>query len=181
MDLDQNKVSTFCGTGESGHVDGSCQKAKLNFPQKLSLDISSSRRILYVTELNDCVRAIDLVNRDIFTFCGGFKSKNGLKDGHASDALMNFPYGMVKMDSISFGITESDNHSLRVMTLKDSEKKDSLSPAKSEKTSESPDKNLKDSTHPAQQPKFNQSTYNMLLTVSQSSSSSVTETVLELI
>jgi hypothetical protein len=87
-------VSTLCGTGESGLVDGSCSKAKLNFPQKLCLDISNER-ILYVTELNDCIRAIDLLTREIFTFCGGFKQTNGLKDGIGSEALMNFPYGIV--------------------------------------------------------------------------------------
>lgn len=35
IDLATNKVSTVCGNGEPGHVDGPCVKSKLNFPQKI--------------------------------------------------------------------------------------------------------------------------------------------------
>ena len=72
VDLDLGKVTTLCGSGESGHVDGPCLIAKLNFPQKLALDISNNSKILYITELNDCVRVVDLIKREIYTLCGGF-------------------------------------------------------------------------------------------------------------
>lgn len=49
---------------------------------------------MLVSELNDCIRAIDLQKREIYTLCGGFDNKNGLKDGDGQDCLMNFPYGM---------------------------------------------------------------------------------------
>lgn len=98
LDLDSQKVSTLCGTGivgDPGHIDGSCSRSKLNFPQKLVLEITNDKKMLYITELNDCIRAVDLGKREIETICGGFQSKNGLKDGDGQEALMNFPYGIV--------------------------------------------------------------------------------------
>ena len=74
-----------------------------------------------MTELNDCVRAVDLIRREIETVCAGFQHKNGLKDGDAREALMNFPYGIAEVEAGKrYVITESDNHSLRVLDLVDS-------------------------------------------------------------
>lgn len=121
LDLQTQKVSTLCGSGlvgEPGHIDGPCVKSKLNFPQKIALEITNEKRMLYITELNDCIRVVDLVKKEIFTLCGGLKSKNGLKDGDGKDALMNFPYGIAQIETgKKFAITESDNHSLRILDL----------------------------------------------------------------
>lgn len=115
------KVSTLCGNGEPGHVDGPCNKAKLNFPQKIEIEVNQyGERIVYVTELNDCVRAIDLVKKEVYTICGGFSNKNGFKDGDGKTALMNFPYGIVMTEKGKFLITESDNHSIRILDIKSS-------------------------------------------------------------
>ena len=51
-----------------------------------------------VTELNDCVRAVDLGKREVYTVCGGWHDKNGFKDGDGKDTLMNFPYGLVEIE-----------------------------------------------------------------------------------
>jgi hypothetical protein len=37
--------------------------------------------MLLITELNDCIRCVDLNKKEVFTLCGGFYSKNGFKDG----------------------------------------------------------------------------------------------------
>ena len=84
----------------------------------MALDISNHKKTLYITELNDCVRVVDLIKREVYTLCGGFESKNGLKDGSGNEALMNFPYGLVKIDQSTIVLTESDNHSLRMLKIK---------------------------------------------------------------
>jgi hypothetical protein len=72
VDFSSNKVSTLCGTLEAGHVDGPCSSAKLNFPQKLAImTTKGGAKLLLVSELNDCIRCIDLSKREIYTLCGG--------------------------------------------------------------------------------------------------------------
>ena len=50
---------------------------------------------------------------------------------------MNFPYGMVKIDQSTIVLTESDNHSLRILKIKQEPlfKTEYPSPAKSERKS----------------------------------------------
>jgi hypothetical protein len=47
-----------------------------------------------VTELNDCVRGIDLESKKVFTLCGGVNGHNGMKDGIGRESWFNFPYGI---------------------------------------------------------------------------------------
>ena len=55
----------------------------------------NGQELVFVTELNDCVRVIDLQRREVSTLCGGFNGKNGFKDGDGDQALFNFPYGIL--------------------------------------------------------------------------------------
>ena len=51
------------------------------------------------------------------TLCGAMRGKNGFKDGDGRDALFNFPYGIAILDNNTLLLTESDNHSLRKISL----------------------------------------------------------------
>jgi hypothetical protein len=74
--------------------------------------------MLYVTELNDCVRAIDLIKNEVFTLCGSGNGENGFIDGDSKTAMFNFPYGVTSLDyGKSLAITESDNHCIRIIDI----------------------------------------------------------------
>jgi len=65
-----------------GHQDGPCSKATFKFPQKIRCWADEENKLLYVTELNDCIRVIDLVKRTVYTFAGGMGTlQSGFADG----------------------------------------------------------------------------------------------------
>ena len=90
-------------------MDGDCKQALLNFPQKIAM---LGKATVLVSELNDCVRAVQLGGR-VETVAG--QGGSGWRDGDL--ALMNFPYGMCLTDDCTLALTESDNHSIRLLHL----------------------------------------------------------------
>ena len=60
IDQETEEVTTLCGLGDPGHIDGACTQTKFNIPKRLALNLTSEYKALFVTELNDCVRVIDL-------------------------------------------------------------------------------------------------------------------------
>jgi len=70
------------GTGEAGHQDGPCLKATFKFPQKIKCWADEKNKLLFVTELNDAIRVIDLMKRNVYTFAGNLGTlQNGFLDG----------------------------------------------------------------------------------------------------
>ena len=72
---------------------------------------------LIVTDLNDCIRGIDLETKKVYTLSGSLNGKNGHKDGDDNKTLFNFPYGLTEVGHGTFLVTESDNHSIRQIHL----------------------------------------------------------------
>ena len=59
------EVTTLAGGGEQGYRNGHCLEAKFNFPQKLCF--LANKNQLFVTELNDCIRVIDMHTFQVHT------------------------------------------------------------------------------------------------------------------
>eukprot|EP00743_Colponemidia_sp_Colp-15_P012139 GILK01013715.1.p1 GENE.GILK01013715.1~~GILK01013715.1.p1 ORF type:complete len:679 (+),score=127.77 GILK01013715.1:39-2039(+) len=114
VDMEDSVISTFAGTGEVGHRDGELGQALFKYPMKLALDLKRKR--LFVTELNDCVRMIDLVKRNVCTVAG--KLVSGFADGSGSVSMFNFPLG-IAVDPINTNlyIADSDNNTIRKIKL----------------------------------------------------------------
>ena len=66
-----------------------------------------------ISELNDCIRVLDLRDLSVSTLCGSLTGQNGLKDGLGEESLLNFPYGLVSIDDNTLIVSEFDNHLLR--------------------------------------------------------------------
>ena len=76
-----------------------------------------STQYLLVTELNDCIRAIDLDAHTVVTLCGSTTGRNGLKDGPGEKSLFNFPYGITSMSDDTVMVSEADNRALRSIQI----------------------------------------------------------------
>lgn len=105
-----------------GHQDGPCTRALFKFPQKLRCWADEENKLLYVTELNDCVRVVDLLKRTVHTFAGNMGTlQSGFVDGAGEASLFNFPYGIDVLDENTVVVSDSDNHSLRMVTITERE------------------------------------------------------------
>ena len=63
VDLNSSQVTKICGSGivgDPGHNDGDAKFSKLNFPQKICLTRIKGRPSLLISELNDCIRILDV-------------------------------------------------------------------------------------------------------------------------
>eukprot|EP00347_Sterkiella_histriomuscorum_P008023 403346666 len=188
IDLETLQVtSTLCGSGiigDPGHQDGALVKTKLNFPQKVIFSQSNENCLLFITELNDCIRVVDLNSKQMFTLCGGFESKNGLRDGDSKTALLNFPYGIVEIEKGNkYALTESDNHSLRIIKLevKANQQQQSAQQLLSQSSDNLQTSLQNNQKYSPRSTKFNQATYDMLNSVQNSSGKAISETVLDLV
>ena len=107
------------------------------------------------------MRALDLSKKELFTIAGG--GQNGMRDGQGNQALMNFPYGLTQVGPMKVAMSESDNHSIRMLEITP-KAIDEITPPKIDIPQ-----------------KFSSTTYSMLYSVAKSSASAITETVLELV
>ena len=57
-------------------------KATLKFPQKIKYWADEHNKLIYVTELNDSIRIIDLMKKCVYTLAGNLSNlQNGFLDG----------------------------------------------------------------------------------------------------
>jgi hypothetical protein len=116
VDLHQGVVQTFAGCGVAGHADGELSSARFKFPQKLTLE--SSRGCLYVTELNDCIRCISLVERSVTTVAGTVGVPSEV-DGIGVEAQFSFPYGLtVNSNGTKVFVADTDGQTIRQMEVR---------------------------------------------------------------
>jgi sugar lactone lactonase YvrE len=90
----QGNIITLAGTYEPGFAgdDGQATAAKLDTPLGMALDAAGN---IYIADsANDRIRKIDVVTKKITTVAGGGSPADGIGDGPAAGAKLEFPTGL---------------------------------------------------------------------------------------
>lgn len=104
-------VSTFCGTGVLGNLDGNASMAQFNKPALICFDGIDT---FYVTDSgNHNVRKVDLLG-NVSTYAG--TSVPGAVDGNASSASFRDLTGIVAKNKDELFIADYGNHKIRKIT-----------------------------------------------------------------
>lgn len=91
MNLSDNKVFRFAGTGSEGIKDGNLKEATFSQPSGLA----KKNNIIYVADPEaSAIREIDLKNKKVKTILGQGLFKFGDKDGNLTDALLQHCVGL---------------------------------------------------------------------------------------
>lgn len=116
INLENARVTTFVGNGESGFVDGVGTNARVFNPQSLTMDSPNRRMFLSDTD-NHAIRIIDLPDGKVTTLAGG---KKGLLDGLGKKAKFYHPTGLA-YDSHTGTLYVADhyNHVIRTVRISD--------------------------------------------------------------
>lgn len=124
IDLHMRLVQTIAGApGEPGHADGPGRSARFKYPQKLALDARRER--LFISELNDCIRVLDLRDETVHTL-SGVSAVAGYADGALASAQFSFPSGLAWDDYSSvLYVADSDNQCIRAVKLPPDDERDS--------------------------------------------------------
>ena len=114
IDIATGVVSTVAGdrAAGAGFQDGFFAQARFKFPQKVSFDARARR--CFVTDLNDCVRVLDLSDGVVSTVAGS--GLTGHQDGFGSSAQFDYPCGIALADGMAL-VCDSGNHCLRSVQL----------------------------------------------------------------
>ncbi|MHB1922162.1 MAG: IPT/TIG domain-containing protein [Chitinophagaceae bacterium] len=99
-------VSTFAGSGVQGHLDGLGNLAEFNGPSRLTFDQTGN---LFVTDYPN-IRKIT-PDGMVTTFAGD--GQNGYRNGSASTAEFNFPFGITSDGRGNLYITDINNNNIR--------------------------------------------------------------------
>jgi len=107
-------VSTLAGhTFVSGDADGTGNMAYFNFPTGLAADESN----LYVADsFSHTIRRVELKSGEVTTLAGTADQK-GSADGVGKDARFDGPQGLAVDRAGNLFVTDSENHTLRKITL----------------------------------------------------------------
>jgi sugar lactone lactonase YvrE len=112
LDLQTRFVTTFCGNGFAGSVDGPAHVASLDQPIGLAFDSDGT---LYVSELSNAVRRIDTTG-NISSFAGGDSSK--FRDGTGVDARFAKPRGLaLDAQHRILYVADTENFRIRAIAL----------------------------------------------------------------
>lgn len=121
LDLDNNEISTFAGSGREARIDGAVLKAGFAQPSGLA----ASGETLYVADSeSNIIRAIDLVSQQVNTLVGGDLFEFGDVDGKGDDVRLQHPLGLFPQgekiliaDTYNHKIKELDPRKQSVKTL----------------------------------------------------------------
>ncbi len=109
LDLDNNYISNFIGSGLEGIFDGPFSASSLAKP----CGIAIINQIMYIADANSsAVRAADLKSHILSTLIGKGLYSFGYIDGHFSDALLLHPTGIDAIKSRLF-IADTYNNAIR--------------------------------------------------------------------
>jgi len=109
LDLAQNEVSTFAGSGREARLDGSLKEA--GFAQSSGMAIIG--QTLYVADAeSNIIRAIDLVAGQVKTLVGGDLFEFGDVDGTGDDVRLQHPLGLVTYGD-KLLIADTYNHKIK--------------------------------------------------------------------
>lgn len=104
-------VSTFCGSGVAGNIDGDAFTARFNKPAVITFDGIDT---FYVTDdSNHNVRKVDLLG-NVSTFAG--IGVNGATDGLASTSSFKSLTGIIANNKDELFIADYGNHKIRKIT-----------------------------------------------------------------
>ena len=114
--LNERRVETLCGNGNSGYFDGSFEESMFNFPFDISFN--SLTEDLYVSDsCNHIIRVISLKDRRVFTLCGT-PQVFGFANGTHNQAKFDTPGGL-GLD-INFNwlyVCDEENRMIRKISL----------------------------------------------------------------
>ena len=103
-------VSTLAGSaGIPGSADGTGINATFNSPLGM---VVKGNNLFVADSVNNTIRQIDLVNRQVTTLAGNAISPPGFADGSGTIARFNNPSG-ITTDGISLYVTDTGNNSIR--------------------------------------------------------------------
>ena len=109
LDLEQQKVSTFAGSGREARLDGPLLEAGFAQPSGLTTDGKS----LFVADSeSNIIRAIDLRSGQVKTVVGGDLFEFGDIDGSGDDVRLQHPLGLFALDGKVL-IADTYNHKIK--------------------------------------------------------------------
>jgi thiol-disulfide isomerase/thioredoxin/sugar lactone lactonase YvrE len=114
LDLDNDTVSTFAGSGREARRDGSLLEAGFAQPSGMAI----IGETLYVADSeSNIIRAIDLVNGQVKTLVGGDLFEFGDVDGTVDDVLLQHQLGLLANGDKLF-IADTYNHKIKELDPK---------------------------------------------------------------
>ncbi|CAN5581385.1 hypothetical protein BH20ACI3_BH20ACI3_40950 [soil metagenome] len=109
LDLEQEAVSTFAGSGREARLDGSLLEAGFAQPSGLATDGKS----LFVADSeSNIIRAIDFTTGQVSTVAGGNLFEFGDVDGQGDDVRLQHPLGIVALEGKVL-IADTYNHKIK--------------------------------------------------------------------
>ncbi|MEJ2248560.1 MAG: redoxin family protein [Candidatus Lokiarchaeota archaeon] len=119
MDLENNIIENFAGSGNENIIDADIKKAALAQPSGLSYD--SIRKRLYFTDSEvSALRYIDLEKKNVKSLIGKGLFVFGLNNGKFKNALLQHPIGL-DVNKEKIYIADTYNHAIRVANIKTAE------------------------------------------------------------
>ena len=108
--INGGQVTTFAGTGSSGHANGPRLSATFDDPMDVTVD--GSGKVYVVDMWNDCIRQI--YGGNVSTFAGEC-DWGGYLDGPALSALFSLPAAIALDNSGNVYVTDRANHRIRMI------------------------------------------------------------------
>ena len=113
LNLEDNLVEVFAGSGLEGLVDGDLFSAQLAQPSGISI---AQNTIYFVDSEASALRQIDLQNDEVKTLIGRGLFDYGNRDGEFAEAWLQHPLG-VFADGQSIYLADTYNHALKKADL----------------------------------------------------------------
>ena len=111
MDLAQNEIGAFAGSGREERADGDLDEAGFAQPSGLAFD----GKFLYVADSeSNIIRQIDLKAKNVKTLIGGDLFEFGDTDGAGDKARLQHPLGVVAAGK-SVYIADTYNHKIKIL------------------------------------------------------------------
>jgi DNA-binding beta-propeller fold protein YncE len=114
LDLDNNQVSIFAGSGREARLDGALAESGFAQPS----GIAAIENTLYVADSeSNIIRAIDIAGGTVKTLVGGDLFEFGDEDGSGDDVRLQHPLGVVRAGD-KLLIADTYNHKIKELDPK---------------------------------------------------------------
>jgi len=108
LNITDNTVSNFAGSGRLGVADGTAEEAQFNNPT--DIEIASNGTVFITDGLNHLVRAIPLDNR-VYSLAG--TGSAGYRDGPLNEAQFNNPTAISESNEGALLVVDTGNKTIR--------------------------------------------------------------------
>lgn len=115
LDLKENVLEHFAGSGIENIIDGPIQKAALAQPSGLTLDARNNRLYFADSEVS-ALRYVDFKTQEVRTIIGKGLFNFGMRDGEFGKTLLQHPLGLDILDEKIY-IADTYNHAIRMVDL----------------------------------------------------------------